>query len=121
MFPGIDFTEEPGGEMPGLLEKEEDGAGLPGAGSAFGQEDLMAGVGEAALFEEGGDRRTGTGEEILIKGFEEGVEAAAEVEAAVVALDGEEGNLTPTLPSTTFQGFSAISKFSEFGEGACRS
>jgi hypothetical protein len=76
--------------MPGLLEEEKGGAGLPGARSVFGQEDLPAGVDEEALVEEGGDCRPGARDEVFVEGFEEGMEAAAEVEAAVVALDGEE-------------------------------
>jgi hypothetical protein len=88
----------------------------------------MTWVGEAALFEEGCYRRSGMCIEVFVEGFEEGVKTAAEVDAAVVTLDGEEGDLTLTFPSVTLRGFSAISKStsptgkrgqSGFGEGAC--
>ncbi len=87
------LAQVPGGE----LEEEQGSAGLPGVGSAGCQDELTTRGCETALFQQGLEGGAGLGLEVLVEGFEEGVEAPAEVETAIVAAEGGDADFRITI------------------------
>jgi hypothetical protein len=83
------FLEQATEVLVGELEEEPEGTGLPGVGLRREAKHLASVDEEEALMDQIGEIQVEVGEEVVVEGLVEGVEAAAEEEAAVVAAAGE--------------------------------
>jgi len=85
----VQFLEQAAEVLVGELKEEQEGAGLPVGGLRIEEEHLPAGDEDGTLLDQGGDILVEVGEEVVVEGLVDGVEATAEEEAAVVAAAGE--------------------------------
>jgi hypothetical protein len=94
------FLEQATEVLVGELEEEPEGTGLPGVGLRREAKHLASVGEEEALMDQTGDIQVEVGEEVVVEGLVEGIEAAAEEEAAVVAAAGERRRrrMSPACP-----------------------